>query len=198
MVFAGLKKRFCSPTSYTLSLDIAAGFARQSQYGDGIVIAIRNDRMGSPFFHCISWSRFPWKYEVVFVGGCRRMEISGLATISDGRECDEWVQSIQMFQTVMIDGSRLTQKIRKQNQIMMNELVSAAVQDRNTDDLKEVSSYAFALFEYIQHEINVMSINTGYVSNECLYGDKFAVIHLHFNKDSTIEWDINPNYINPS
>ena len=81
MVFSGFCQRFCGPTSCTLSLDIAVGFANQSEYGDGIVISINNNGMANTFFDCKAWSKFPWEWEVLFVGGLQKMDIIGLITI---------------------------------------------------------------------------------------------------------------------
>ncbi len=67
-------------------------FANQSNK-NGIVIAIRNNGAATSFFDCISWSKFSYESEMLFIGGFNRLEICGLTVIneSNNMKYDKWI-----------------------------------------------------------------------------------------------------------
>ena len=78
-------------------------FAKQNGQ-NGVIITVRNDEMATYFSNCVSFSDFLREYEMLFISGCIPIEISGLYSMEEGEESNQWMNSIKIFQTCFIYG----------------------------------------------------------------------------------------------
>ena len=197
MVFPGFKQKFCSPTSCTLSLEVAAGFANSSGYDNGIVISIKNNNFAISFFDCKPWSRFPWELEVLFVGGFQAMEINGLITINDGKSYSKYIEAIQRFQIVMIQNERISEKITKENVQIIDQLFDIVLQSENDTKVDHaIPEYVLALFRNILNATEYLCIDVGRVDKVLLFkshGHSFygglLFKHLYFTDNNDLKWN---------
>ena len=73
------------------------------------------------------------------------MNIIGLITINDGKIYNEWVESIQLFQTVMIKCIQLTQRVKDKNKNLMDKIFNLVLSDDNDDNnnIQSVPQYIY-------------------------------------------------------
>eukprot|EP01083_Nonionella_stella_P187872 691328_1 len=199
MVFDGFQQRFSCPTSTTLQYETAVMFANQGE-GDeeGIVISIKNNGMAASFFDCIRWSDFAGESEMLFLGGYEPLEICGLTVIGNevNVSYDEWIQSIKVFQTGMIEGRTSTDKVTPSNAEQIDLLVGNVLNKRKALDI--IPQYIQTLFENVLHKTTWIGIDIGRLNKEIcfVYYDRrvdygyYLLKHLYFDDKNEIKWNV--------
>ena len=123
------------------------------------------------------------------------MEIINIQTIKNGQSFGQYIESIQLYQTSMIDGVPLTQPLTKLHEDKMNELISAILNENN--DNNNIPNYIIALFQFILDNVKGVSIDVGRINNEFLFkrsnGMKLygslLFKSIYFDSSNNIQWD---------
>ena len=86
---------------------------------------------------------------------------------------------MQLFETVMIDGNELTERVKDENKNLMDKSFNLVLNDDDGDnkDIQSVPPYICHLFENIIQQTELMTVDVGCVNKDFLYedeaGDKF-------------------------
>lgn len=177
MLFDELHQYFRAPTSTTLQYEVALNFAND----EGIIITIKNDRVRTmSYFNCIPWSDFGAEYEMLFVAGYSPLEICGLSSIAENTNYSKWIQSMSIFQNVMISGHLLSKPISEEDVKRIKALVhyrlyfSSRKAKSKQNSLKsrtqkaeiDIPPYIRRLFDNMLNKARTLMINTKYVNDD--------------------------------
>ena len=109
LYFDAFIAEFCSPTSTTTSLEIAAGFAKS----DGIILELKRHQygQGNPmYFNCELISKFDWEKEKLFIGGRRGwqsgpLQFNSIRLMEIDKNLEHFVHFLTIFNQIVIDYS---------------------------------------------------------------------------------------------
>ena len=186
MLFDGFYQSFYGPTSTTTKYDVAVNFATNN----GIVLKIKNNGFATTFFECISWSRFPWEYEMLFIGGMNKLEICGLIEMKDEINYDRYIRAIKIFQNGFIDGISSSDKILMSDKEIIYKLINL--------NNKQIPKYIIDLFQNLIKKTKCIHIDIGIFNKEIYFvyddGDiRFGYLLLrdiYFDSNNNIKWNI--------
>eukprot|EP01083_Nonionella_stella_P003622 10423_1 len=156
--------------------------------------------MAASFFDCIRWSDFAGESEMLFLGGYMALEICGLTVIDNtvNTSYDEWIQSIKVFQTGMIDGAFSTDKVTLSNAEQIDLLVANVVNNTNALELDSIPEYIQTLFEKIVYKTTDIAIDIGFLNKEISFVNTDGRVcygydllkHLYFDDKNAIKWNV--------
>eukprot|EP01084_Bolivina_argentea_P220776 374095_1 len=197
LILEGLQHRFSAPTSTTLQYSTAVMFANQGN-GNGIVLTIAKNNYKSlnMHFNCVPWSDFPGEMEMLFLGGLLPLKVCGLTDIALEINLDEWIHSIQLFESSIKNERGTDDKILKKHKTRLEMLIKNYCNNENSN---EIPLYIEQVFKSVLKSVHSIRINIhmfqvetfkiveeGYYYSACGYK---LLSHIFFEKNGNIKWN---------
>eukprot|EP01084_Bolivina_argentea_P006060 11455_1 len=185
---------FYAPTSVTDVLDVAINFATH----EGIVIQIA-DYIDSPtsYFDCRFWSDFPAESEKLFMATINILQIIGLNAMYNDIQYDGWIRALRIFDTVLIKGMYLFDKIYDEDRCRIDLLVETIVDRKKhhtiPKDIVACFHYMVAVARRVNIELYLLQTDIW-----CEFGTRTGfggniLKHIYIDNKNNIKWNVISN-----